>query len=67
MANNFFDRFTLLHKREEYHILERNISNGVAFRGTNLWVLIFAIIIASLGLNVNSPAVIIGAMPFICL
>ena len=38
------------------------ISNGVSFRGTNLWVLIFAIFIASLGLNVNSTAVIIGAM-----
>ena len=38
------------------------ISSGVTFRGTNLWVLIFAILIASLGLNVNSTAVIIGAM-----
>ncbi|MGB3618109.1 MAG: TIGR00341 family protein, partial [Catalinimonas sp.] len=35
---------------------------GVPFRGTNLWVLIFAIFIASIGLNVNSTAVIIGAM-----
>ena len=39
-----------------------NISKGVVFRGVNLWVLIFATMIASLGLNVNSPAVIIGAM-----
>ncbi len=39
-----------------------NISKGVEFRGVNLWVLIFATMIASLGLNVNSPAVIIGAM-----
>ncbi|MBP9741400.1 MAG: DUF389 domain-containing protein, partial [Chitinophagaceae bacterium] len=31
-------------------------------KGTNLWVLIFAIFVASLGLNVNSTAVIIGAM-----
>ena len=38
------------------------ISKGVVFRGVNLWVLIFATMIASLGLNVNSPAVIIGAM-----
>lgn len=38
------------------------ISKGVEFRGVNLWVLIFATMIASLGLNVNSPAVIIGAM-----
>lgn len=30
--------------------------------GTNLWVLFFAMLIASVGLNVNSTAVIIGAM-----
>lgn len=40
----------------------RQIEEGVSFRGANLWVLIFAILIASLGLNVNSTAVIIGAM-----
>ena len=39
-----------------------NILKGINFRGSNLWVLICAIFIASLGLNVNSPAVIIGAM-----
>jgi len=38
------------------------VGAGVVFRGTNLWILIFAILIASLGLNVNSTAVIIGAM-----
>ena len=35
---------------------------NVPFRGTNLWILIFAIIICSVGLNMNSTAVIIGAM-----
>ena len=38
------------------------IRKGIVFRGTNLWVLIFATFIASLGLNTNSTAVIIGAM-----
>ena len=38
------------------------ISKGINFRGSNLWILIFAIFLASLGLNVNSTAVIIGAM-----
>ena len=38
------------------------ISDGVDFHGATLWVLIFAIFIASLGLNVNSTAVIISAM-----
>ncbi|MBQ3382367.1 MAG: DUF389 domain-containing protein [Bacteroidales bacterium] len=40
----------------------RRINDGIIFRGPNLWVLVFAILIASLGLNMNSTAVIIGAM-----
>lgn len=39
-----------------------NISKSVEFRGVNIWILVFAIVIASVGLNVNSTAVIIGAM-----
>lgn len=38
------------------------LRGDVEMRGTNLWVLMFAIFIASIGLNVNSTAVIIGAM-----
>jgi uncharacterized hydrophobic protein (TIGR00271 family) len=38
------------------------ISKNVEFKGANLWILIFAIFVASIGLNVNSTAVIIGAM-----
>src|SRR3989339_264325 len=48
-------------KADELQTIE-TIKKGVEFRGTNLWVLIFAIMIASVGLNVNSTAVIIGAM-----
>ena len=48
-------------KEHEAETIEQ-ISSGVSFRGSNLWVLVFAIFIASLGLNVNSTAVIIGAM-----
>lgn len=39
-----------------------SIKNGIEFRGPNAWILFFAIIIASAGLNVNSIPVIIGAM-----
>lgn len=59
---NFFDKFKLHTEKEDLETVILSISNGVVFRGTNLWVLIFAIFVASLGLNVNSPAVIIGAM-----
>lgn len=41
---------------------EQSIREGVSFKGTNLLILVFAILIASLGLNTNSTAVIIGAM-----
>ena len=39
-----------------------NIRSNIYFRGPNVWILAFSIIIASVGLNVNSTAVIIGAM-----
>ncbi len=38
------------------------IRRNIVFKGTNLWTLIFAVFVASVGLNVNSTAVIIGAM-----
>ena len=38
------------------------IKAGIWFRGPNVWILAFSIIIASVGLNVNSTAVVIGAM-----
>ena len=40
----------------------QRIRNSIWFRGPNVWILAFSIIIASVGLNVNSTAVIIGAM-----
>lgn len=42
--------------------VEQSIRSGVSFKGSQLIVLIFAIFIASLGLNTNSVPVIIGAM-----
>lgn len=42
--------------------IDNDIRKGVRVSGTNMWVLMFAIAIASIGLNVNSTAVIIGAM-----
>lgn len=48
-------------KEDELEAIEL-IKKGIDFKGTNLWVLIFATFVASLGLNTNSTAVIIGAM-----
>ncbi len=60
--NNFFNKFKLNAEKEDLQTVISNIDAGVVFRGANLWILIFAIFVASLGLNVNSTAVIIGAM-----
>ncbi|GAB3829637.1 DUF389 domain-containing protein [Hymenobacter jeollabukensis] len=55
-------RFDLAHDMADPADIVADVQEGMAFRGTNLWVLIFAILVASVGLNVNSTAVIIGAM-----
>lgn len=57
--NKFFD----LHKGEEdKNAVLENVRNNISFTGSNLWILMSAVFIASIGLNVNSTAVIIGAM-----
>ncbi|TDD74214.1 TIGR00341 family protein [Flavobacterium caseinilyticum] len=56
---NFID----LHSGEEdkKKVLD-NVKSNISFRGSSLWILACAIVVASVGLNVNSTAVIIGAM-----
>ncbi len=56
------DYFTLTPYLVSQAEAEESIREGVSFRGTNMIILIIAIFIASLGLNTNSTAVIIGAM-----
>ncbi len=46
----------------DYQTADSSIRNNIAFRGPNAIILACAIIIASVGLNVNSIPVIIGAM-----
>jgi hypothetical protein len=58
----FFNKFRLGEEKESLSVVTATIENSVVFRGTNLWVLIFAIFLASLGLNMNAPSVIIGAI-----
>lgn len=52
----------LSYEKEDSQLIHESIEKGIVFRGTNFWILIFAIFIASVGLNMNSPAVVIGAM-----
>jgi len=55
-------RFSLQEDKAHDDLIDESLRNGVELRGATPWVLIFAIFIASVGLNVNSTAVIIGAM-----
>lgn len=58
----FKERFNLDDDKADEKLIVDIIKRDVHFKGPNLWALIFAIFIASIGLNVNSTAVIIGAM-----
>lgn len=59
ILNDYFD----LHNwQEEKHKTLEYIQNNVSFRWANLWILACAILIASVWLNLNSTAVVIGAM-----
>lgn len=61
-VNRIKRQFNLLEDMEAEEEILTNIRRDADFRGANLWVLVLAIVIASIGLNVNSGAVIIGAM-----
>lgn len=47
---------------DDFNLIHEQICKDIVFKGTNLWILMFAILVASVGLNMNSTAVIIGAM-----
>lgn len=62
ITNFMVQYFTLSGQLVPQSEAEQSIRDGVSFSGTNIIILILAILIASLGLNTNSTAVIIGAM-----
>jgi len=55
-------RFSLLDDKADDAEIDRGIRAGVELQGATPWILMLAILIASIGLNTNSTAVIIGAM-----
>lgn len=56
------ERLSLTDDKADDDVIDSRIRGDVEMRGSNLWILMFAILVASIGLNVNSTAVIIGAM-----
>ncbi|MDR0546272.1 MAG: DUF389 domain-containing protein [Dysgonamonadaceae bacterium] len=61
-SQSFLRRLANLNEDTDVAATIDNIQKGIVFKGINVWLLFFAIIIASVGLNVNATAVIIGAM-----
>lgn len=62
MKDTLLDIFNLHKGEERKQKTLDNVKNNISFTGSNLWILVCAIMIASVGLNVNSTAVVIGAM-----
>jgi uncharacterized membrane protein len=60
--NKLFAYINLSKGEEDKKLVLDNVTSNISFRGSNLWILACAIVVASIGLNVNSTAVIIGAM-----
>ena len=57
-----FRQYIYLFEELDTDSAAERIKGAIWFRGPNVWILAFSVIIASVGLNVNSTAVIIGAM-----
>ena len=55
-------KFSMTENQASIEIIEARIMENSTVTGPNMYILIFSILIASVGLNVNSTAVVIGAM-----
>lgn len=62
MRNYIVHQFNLRMGEEEKPRVLASVRSNIIFKGPTLWILACAILVASVGLNVNSTAVIIGAM-----
>lgn len=62
MKNKFFDIFNLSEGEDDKGRTLERVVKEINFTGANIWILACAVLVASVGLNVNSAAVIIGAM-----
>lgn len=62
MVRFLYKLFSLHEDEDDKELTLQRVKNNISFSGTNFWILACAILIASVGLNVNSTAVIIGAM-----
>lgn len=61
-ARNFFSRLLDIRSDTDRESTVEAVQKDISFKGHNAWILIFSIFVASIGLNVSSTAVVIGAM-----
>ena len=62
MKFNLNEQFSLKNDQADVEEIRCRIESGAKVNGTNMYILIFAILIACIGLNMNSTAIVIGAM-----
>lgn len=61
-ARSFISRLLDIRPDTDRESTLEAVKKDISFKGHNAWILIFSIFVASIGLNVGSTAVIIGAM-----
>ncbi len=61
-ATNFIGRLLDIREDTDRESTVAAVQKDISFKGHNAWILIFSIFVASIGLNVSSTAVVIGAM-----
>jgi len=61
-ARNFLSRLLNIREDTDRESTVEAVKKDISFKGHNAWILIFSIFVASIGLNVSSTAVVIGAM-----
>ena len=58
----FFKELLDIREETDRETTIENVKTDISIKGHNAWILIFSIFVASIGLNVSSAAVVIGAM-----
>jgi len=61
-ARTFISRLLDIREDTDRESTVEAVQKDISFKGHNAWILIFSIFVASIGLNVSSTAVVIGAM-----
>jgi len=61
-VKNFFSELLDIRSETDWDATIESVQKDISFKGHNAWILIFSIFVASIGLNVSSTAVVIGAM-----